>query len=209
MAAAIPYIVMAVASAAQYRSNQLQLQRQDRANAEGIRKQAANQEEANKRINKTLDKAQDSNLAGEQQSTQQQYLQQVQAAQAQANAGLTAKGLNADFDERAGGAAAQNADWGALGAKLLGTIDAGGRQRADEGKLYGDTNMDLTRIGMASAGDDFLTRLKMAAARGNTGLDLIAGIGGAVGKGMASNGYGQTTPATASAYGSYSPAYGG
>lgn len=204
------YIALALAAAAagtSYYNTTKTAHNADQVAAQGIREQSANQKKANARINKTLDEEANSSLAGSAKQAQDQYLAQAQRSMAQANAGLTERGLSSDFDERAGGAAASNADWSALGAKLLGTIDGASRQRDAEAKNFGNTGMDLSVIGSKIGSDDFLNKLRLSQVRRNAGLDLAAGLMNGAAGGVAS-GAGSAGAATAADYGTYNPAWG-
>ena len=175
-AAWVPYVVAAVTTAATAYNTKRTADDQDQAAAAGIREQGKTQREANARLNRTLDQTSASRIDDSKGVLGQQYLDQVQRAMQQANTGLTARGLSADFDQLAGGARAANADYGALTADLLATMDAAKLQRVAEGNAFGDTGMDLDRLSGNVRGTQHLTGLRMNGIRRNPYIDIVAGL---------------------------------
>lgn len=176
----------AAASAAQYANTRNVQKRQDNIAADGIRKQAANQREANARLNQTLDTIKGSRPDGARESAQVTYLDQVRRNLARANAGLATQGVSEQYDEMATEAQGDTQGYAARVADLMSRIDAGALQRQQEGNAVGNMRMDFSRIGGNARGDDFLTRLMMGGVRRNAGLDLAAGLLSA-GAGAAAN----------------------
>lgn len=187
---AIALGLAAAASAAQAVNQRNMLKKQDAQAAEGIRGQAANQREASARINRTISDIGKSDSGKAKKTAGKQYLDQVQRSLAQANAGLTARGLSSEFDERAGGAAASNVGFGNETADLLARMDAPVLQRQAEGNAVGDTGMDLSRIGGNVQGDQFVNNMKIQGIRKNPYVDIIAGLMGGAARGMAGGGGG-------------------
>lgn len=155
----------------------------DSVAAAGIRKNGAMQEEANKRLNKTISDAKASTSDDARKTQQAQYLQTVRAQLGQANSGLAAKGLSSQFDALAGQEGAQTKDFGDTLSGLMARMDAPVLQRQKEANSYGNLGMDFTRIGSDMSGNDFLTRLKAGGVRRNPWIDL----GASAANGYASN----------------------
>lgn len=185
-AAAIGLALSAAASAAQYQNTRNVAKKQDNIAADGIRKTAAHQREANSRLNQTLGDLKGSNPDAARESTKVTYLDQVRQNLARGNAGLQARGINEQYDELAGEAQGQTQGYASRVADLMSRIDAGSLQRQAEGNTVGNMTMDFSRIGGNVQGDDFLTRLMMGGVRRNAGLDLASGLMSA-GAGAAAN----------------------
>ena len=194
-AAWVPYVVAAVTTAATTYNAKRTADKKDEAAAAGIREQGKTQREANARLNRTLDQTGASRIDEPRAALGKQYLDQVQRAMQQANTGLTARGLSADFDQLAGGARAANADYGALTADLLATMDAAKLQRVAEGNAFGDTGMDLDRLSGNVRGTQHLTGLRMNGIRRNPYIDIVAGLMQGAAGGMGGGG-GAAAPAT-------------
>lgn len=157
---ALALAAMAAAGAQTYNTVQT-AKKQDKQAAAGITAQAANQRRANAKITDTIDKVGANDASGARATAGKQYLDQVQASMGKANAGLARKHLNADFDQRAGGAAAANVDYGKQTADLMARMDAPVLQRQGEANLMGNTGMDLSALGSKIQGDAFLNNMAM------------------------------------------------
>jgi hypothetical protein len=75
-------------------------------------------------------------------------------------------------------------------AGLLSRIDAPGRQRQREGFGFGRLASDLGTIGRASAGDDFLTQLRLRGIRENPWRQAAASVLQNYGGFLADTGFG-------------------
>src|SRR5690606_13823221 len=80
-------------------------------------------------------------------------------------------------------------------ASLMARIDAPTLQRQREGRSFGRLATDLGQIARFSAGDDFLTQLRLRGIRENPWVMAGASVASGVGSGMASSGYGTGTDA--------------
>lgn len=169
-------VTVAAAAASAYNTKKT-ADHADHVAADGIRRNGAMQEEANKRLNKTISDARKSTPDDERQTQQAKYLQTVRAQLGQANSGLAAKGLSSQFDALAGQEGAQTKDFGDTLSGLMARMDAPVLQRQREANSYGNLGMDFTRIGSDMSGNDFLTRLKAAGVRRNPWIDLAASAG--------------------------------
>lgn len=177
-------VSLLAAGATAYNTNRT-AKKQDAQTAAGIRKQAENQREVNKRLNRTLEQAQQSSPEEHRRSANQKFLDVLQAKRGTANAGLSPMGVSSIFDAEAQSAAAQSQAGAEQAAGLLARIDAGTAQRAAEGMSYGNLGMDLDRYRGNIQGDEFLNRLRVAGIRRNPWIDA----GAAAASGWAS-GYG-------------------
>lgn len=173
---AIALALMAASTAATAYNAKQTGDKADNQAASGIRQQAANQAEVNSRLNKTIGDVGKSTLAPVRDATTKNYLNQVQTSLAQANAGLNQRGISQQFDEMAGGAANDAKDYGDNAAKLLGTIDAAGMQRQNEGNQFGKLGQDLSIMEGNIKGDAFLNEMKMRGIKRNPYIDLAAGL---------------------------------
>lgn len=193
---ALALAAMAAAAGSAYNTHQT-AKKADAVAAEGIRDQSERQRQVNAEVNKTIDEIGAGDAEGARKTAGKQYLDQVQRSLSQANAGLAQRGLSSEFDARAGGAAAANAQYGADTAGLLARMDAPTLQRQAEGNVMGNTGMDLSRIAGDVQGAQFVNDMKLKGVRRNPYIDLVSGLlSGAASSGMGAGGAGNTTTAT-------------
>jgi len=180
-AAALP-VALAVGSAIVGGVNTARTaKKQDAAQAEGIRRQAQEQREANARLNQTLTKFEDSDSGDIRDSLMNRFANQLRLKQAQALAGVNTAGetSNAARELISRGSNAVTSRAGDFG-DLFARIDAPSDQRALEGIERTRLNSDLSVFGRNSAAEDFLTRLRLANVRRNPLLDILSsGLSGA------------------------------
>lgn len=171
----VPIVLAAASTAATVANTRSTARKQDNIAAEGIRKQAKTQSDANARLNRTLQAAQESNPDDVQKKAQEQYMAAIRRQQGQATKGLKASGIgSADYSESAGKAANDSVDYASTIGNLMSRIDAGAAQRLNEQFSYGNLGMDLDVLNRNVGQDDFLTRLRLQGVRRNPWLDAGA-----------------------------------
>lgn len=189
--AAIP-IALAVAAAGTSAYNTAKTaKKQDRALAEGIRKQGDIQREANKRLNESLMFFEKSSAEPIQAELSDKFRNRLRLQQALALSGLEGSG---DLSDAAVMAAAKArgiaTDYGDFLEGVFSRIDAPGEQRRREGEERTDLGKDLSIHERNSRAEDYLARLQASSIRRNPWLDILAaGLSGASG-GLAAGGGG-------------------
>jgi hypothetical protein len=171
-----------------------QASKQDAALAQGMRQQGARQREANARVDQELEKLKTSNADAERKSANDQYMQQLQRTRAAAEGSVP--GVVGGSDRFASDVIAQNAAAEQTSAKiadLMSRIAAPALQRQRENTGFGRLTSDVGVIGRGSAGDDFLTQLRVRGIRANPWVTAGAGVLGGAAQGMAANGWGAGT----------------
>lgn len=161
--------------------------KKDRATAEKIRTQGRKQQEADARVNATLDKMAGSNPAGDRQAALSEYVAQVQANRGTAGA-IGAQG------GRVSGAYADAAADAALGvnaataeqAGLMATQDGATRMRQREGSEQAGLGTDIGMIRREADGLAYLDDMRINSIRRNPWLDAASAVLG----GMSSAGVG-------------------
>lgn len=184
-AAAIPYILGAVAAAGEYYNTEQTAKRQDQAQAQAIIDQGNIQKQANQRVDQTIQQMQGSNADQARQDRLTSYMQTLQEGKARTDAGLDNPmiGGQAFQQDSAKAADAANAYAGNT-ANLLSRIDAPVVQRQQEGNDYGHLATDLNLLGSKSASQNFLDQLRAASIRRNAKIDLAAHLLGTAGSAM-------------------------
>lgn len=166
--------------------------KQDKATAEGIRRQAEQQRQANSRLNQTLNTFEQSNSGDIRDSLMDRYGNQLRMKQQQALAGVNTSGATSDaarelIKRGSGETMSRAGNFGDLFAR----IDAPTDQRINEGMERTDLGSDLGVFTRNSAAEDYLTRLRLASVRRSPWLDMLSaglsgyasGAGGAAGAG--------------------------
>ena len=193
-------VILAIAGAAASQINTRRTaKKQDRATAEGIRRQSEEQRLANARLNETLQFFEESEAGDIRESLSKRYTDQLRLKQAQGLAGFDTAGDSSDaFKGRAAKRSGEVVGRADVLQDLFSTIDASGDQRLQEGFERGDLGSDLSVFGRNSAAEDFLTRLRVNSIQRSPILDMVAaGLSGAS-SGVAGGG-GFNFPATAGA----------
>ncbi len=198
-------LALAGAGASAYNTKRT-LDKKDQVAAESVRKQAANQRATSERINQTVEDTRKSRSEPARKAAADQYLAQIQKSLGQANAGLATRGLSSQFDEAAGGAQGQVADYGGNIADLFARMDAPTTQRRAEGAAFGDLGMDLGVQAGNVQGDAFLNSLKQNSIRRNPWLDLASGLASGVASAGLAPGVAGSAPAAGGWLGANAPA---
>lgn len=193
-AAAIPYIIAAVGTAATVYNSNKTARKQDNALAQGIRDKAATQRKADQKISTAVDELGGSGPGGEKQSTLASYQDALRGTEQQAAAGQTLGGLSKSYDEATNANAVKSNKYLSGITDALSTIDAAGQQRQREGFGTADLATNLRVLGREQEGQDFLSRLKAQSIRRNPWIDAFAGAaqsyGSMAGGGASGGGFG-------------------
>ncbi len=200
-AAAIPYIIAAVGAGASYVNTRNTARRQDRELANNIRAQRDRQREADKKVNELVNETGASNPDAFKKSALDQYRSVLAAGADQTNTGLAnVTGASNAYNADVAKAKTDVAGYGDETASLLSRIDAPQKQRRHEAELAGNFGSDIDRIRRFSAGDNFLSQMRMQGIRRNPLLDAFAsfassygGGGGSFGAGGGGNGTAAST----------------
>lgn len=170
---ALALAAMAAAAASAYNTNRT-AKKADSIAAQGIRKQGENQRRVNQKLQETLKQTAESNSESERKAANDSYINQVQNKMAAGTAGLAKQGVSQQFDEMAGQAKGQAADYAGTIAGLLSRIDAGAMQRQSEGNLMGDFQFNTGPDASAIQGDAFLNDMALRGVRRNPYIDFAA-----------------------------------
>lgn len=207
MAQAVPYIVMATATAAQVANSERTARKQDQQVAAGIQRQGRLQRQADERVNQQISDLEGSSSQQARAERQAQYMDTLRRNQASLEGGLTPGVGSETFRDDSARAVEGVHDFAGQSAGLMARMDAPGMQRQDESFGYGRTATDLGMIGRESRGDAFLNELRLRAIRRNPWIDAASGVAMSAAGGMAGAGS-QSMPtgatgSTAFGYGSY------
>lgn len=163
-----------------YHNTEQTKKRQDNELGLQIQQRAARQDEADKEVMKTVaDRAANSGESARS-SMLDQYMNQVRAAQGSATTGLRQVGGVSDaYRQAANDAALGISDYADDTASLMSRIDAPVRQRQGEAQQNAQLSTALSLIGNRSAGQDFLSNLRLQGIRRNPGLDAFVQVANA------------------------------
>lgn len=173
-AAAIPYVIAAVGTAASIYNTNRTARKADEAAAAGIRKQAGVQRRADSRITEELEKLGKSSGAGDQAGALEQYQQATRGTEQQARAGQAIEGLSSEYDEATRAGQEQTGKNIGNIADLLSRIDAPMLQRQREGFGTADLATALGTLGRESQGQGFLADMRVRGVRRNPYIDAFA-----------------------------------
>lgn len=196
MGAAAPYIVMAVAAAATTYNTHRTAKKKDAQAAEGIRRQSELQKEADARLGKTLDKYDQSSNEPIEASLRQRYGDAARKKYAIAMNDLT-EGSGAQSgaaEAKRETSTGQAEDYGQFFADKYAKLDAPGDQRRLEAYERLNLGEDLGVSRRYSAGEDYLTRMRVGSIQRNPWIDGGAAIANGIAGGMSagSSPYGGT-----------------
>lgn len=149
--------------------------RQDRAAAEGIRRQGDIQSEANRRITERVADIAQSTPEAERAASLEGFLDTLRSSAATTGGAEDPLGIGGQrFAERVGAGEAVTRKRGAETAGILSRIDAPLRQRTREQGRIGGTALELGELGQRSSAEDFLTQLRVASKRPNPIIEALA-----------------------------------
>lgn len=173
-AAYVPAILaLTSAGLGAYNSNQT-AKKQDRAAADSIRNQRRLQDEANARVNKTLQDVKASSPEEERKSADAIYREQILKAQELARANMEERGLSSDYDQAAASANTQAQGYAEKLAGLMARMDGAVNQRVNEGFAFGNLTNDLGGIKRQSEGQQWIDQLKASQIRRNPWIDAAS-----------------------------------
>lgn len=191
----VPYVVAALAAGGSAANAEHTARKQDQAASAGIRAQSVKQRQADQRVSEELDTVENSNAETARATSQEQFMDQLRRTRAQADGSIPA--IAGASDRYAQDVTANSAGSDAQASRiadLMSRINAPSLQRQQESQGFGRLATDIGQIGRASAGEDFLTQLRVRSIRNNPWVDALASTGSAYAGGMAGNG-GTTTAA--------------
>lgn len=175
-------IISAVSGAASAKQSHDVESRRDKEAARGIRLQSENEQQANARINEQIAEIEADTGAQERASALADFQGALRTSRGATEGSLEpVSGASERFAERVGAGKTALAAEGGEKAQRLSIIDGILRQRLNESAAFGRTASDINAIRGNVAGDDFLTRLRVASQRPNAGasafLDILGGVG--------------------------------
>jgi len=163
-----------------YHNTEQTKKRQDNELGLQIQQRAARQDEADKEVMKTVAERAANSGDSARSSMLDQYMNQVRAAQGSATTGLRQVGGVSDaYRQAANDAALGISDYAGDTASLMSRIDAPVRQRQGEAQQNAQLSTALSLIGNRSAGQDFLSNLRLQGIRRNPGLDAFVQVANA------------------------------
>lgn len=171
-------VALATMAAGAYQQDQV-ADRQDEQAALAIQRQSMLQRKADAKVNERVQELEGSTAADERAKALGEYMNQLRQGRAKIESGLTPTIGGAAFREDAANDAADVQQYAADTAGLMSRIDAAGMQRQGEAFGYGNLATDIGLIGRESAGEDFMSRLRMGAIRRNPWIDAAVAAGGA------------------------------
>lgn len=184
----IPLLTAAVGTGATVYSQQAAQAKQDREAAAGIMRQRALSDQAQTKVAKNIQDLNASNPDQDIQTRQSTYMDALRRSQGASKALPNVGGASSRFAEDVGAAQTENATNAGVQANLQARIDAPGIQRQREAVNSANTVSDLSLLGGQSAGQDYLTRLRMSAIKPNPWISGAGQLAQGVGSGLAVNG---------------------
>lgn len=185
---ALPMILTAAGTAAQYSSNNQLAQQREQEAAQGIIRQAQLSREADQRVSQATQEVASSNADAEQAAKRATYMDALRKSlDTRAGAVPTTGNVSSRFAEDANSAKVQTEAEAAQNADLTAAIEAPMYQRMNEGVAMNNANVDLSLLKGRSAGQDYLTRLRTMLAKGNGWLGAAGGLAAGAGGAMAGN----------------------
>ena len=171
-------VALATLAAGAYQQDQV-ADRQDEQTALAIQRQSMLERKADAKVNQQVQQLEGSTAEDERKQALGEYMDQLRQGRGQIEAGLTPTIGGSAFREDAANDAADVQKYAADTAGLMARIDAAGRQRQGEAFGYGNLATDSGLIGRQSAGEDFMSRLRMNSIRRNPWIDAAVAAGGA------------------------------
>lgn len=153
--------------------------RQDDQAAAAIRTQSMLQRKADAKVNEQVQNLESSTAEDERAQRMDSYMDTMRANRGKLQAGLTPTFGSEAFRQDAANDVADVQQYAADTAGLMSRIDAAGMQRQGEAFGYGKLATDIGLIGRQSAGEDFMSRLRMSTIRRNPWIDAAVQAGGA------------------------------
>jgi hypothetical protein len=158
---------------------------QSRQAAEDVRRNQALNREAGARVSRQVEEFKRSTPQAEEATANAGFMDALRKAQIKGDGGIAAPAAaSSRFADEAGIAQTQGQAENKRTASQFARIDAPMYQRQREGRGVTDTGVDLSLLENRGAGQDFLSRLRMAMIQPDAGLaaggQLLSGFGGAM-----------------------------
>lgn len=185
---ALPLLASAGGQVIQQKAQNGLLEQQRAEAAANAFKQAQMNREADTRVAQTVQKIAQSNPEAETQAKRVSYLDALRKSSG-ARAGVQGSpgAVSAAYAQDSADAAAKTEAEAVQDASLQADVEAPMAQRMREGVDLNNTNVDLSLLKNRAAGQDYLSRLRMAMKRPNGGLQAVGGLLSGAGSAMASN----------------------
>lgn len=189
-----PYVVAALAAGGSAANAEHTARKQDQAASQGILAQSEKQRAADQRVSEELASVENSNAETARATSQEQFMDQLRRTRAQADGSIPSVAGASDryATDVADKSASSNAQASRI-ADLMSRINAPALQRQQEAQGFGRLATDINQIGRASAGEDFLTQLRVNSIRKNPWVDALTSTAGGYAGGMASSSGGVDT----------------
>lgn len=187
--ALIPLVASAGGAAIQHKAASDLNNDQQRAAAEGILRQAALSREADTRVAQTTQQIAASNSNTERDAKRATYTDALRKSLgSRAGAMPTSGAVSGRFAEDTDKAQADTEAEAVQNAGVTAAIEAPAYQRMNEGVALDNTAVDLSQLKSRSAGQDYLTRLRVAMQKPNQWLQAGGQLLSGAGAGLAAGG---------------------
>lgn len=185
-AAWVPLVIGAISAGASAYNTRQVAKDQDNAAAIGIQNQAKKQREADDRVSAEVEAMNQSSPEASRKQATDAFMTQLRRTRGQAVAGGPA-GASDRYTADLASAEGDVNQFGTTTADTLARINAPALQRQGEAQGFARLSSDLSQIGRAAGGEQFLNELRLRSIRRNPWIDAGASIGGGVAGGMASS----------------------
>ena len=187
----VPAVMSVVAAGAQYADTRQQRKKADAIALDSLRQTSQRQKKADSVTQELLNQFSASDAEGEKRSTLQGFMQQLQRAQPDSQAGLQSRGGESEtFRRDAADAALGVQKQGERYAGLASRLDAPALQRERERNTLFDRGMDIGLVGREQEGADRHTRLLLSNVRSNPWLQAMSTAASAYGSAYGAGGAG-------------------
>ena len=195
----VPAVMSVVAAGAQYVDTRNQAKKADRQTAQALLRAGERQKRADAEVQKYLADLATSTPDAEKRGSLQNYMAQLQQAEAGSQAGLSGRGgTSGAFQRDAASAALGIREAGSREADIAARLDAPVLQRQRERRGLTDAAIGVDLIGREQRGDDAVTNLQLRGIRSNPWLQALeaaaSGAAAGYGGGGAAAGGGGTSP---------------
>jgi ATPase subunit of ABC transporter with duplicated ATPase domains len=174
----VPLAIAAASAGVQYYNTRQTAKKQDNTLAAQLRADADKQKQADAQTQQLIAKTRSSTDADEKAGSLAKFTQAIQANQANATRPLQTQGAVSDAYKKAGSDAALGIASKAGGlADLVSSIDAPTQQRQNDVRDLDDFKTNIGMIRRDSAGDDFLSQMRLRGIKRNPWLDAASQVG--------------------------------
>jgi hypothetical protein len=187
--AALPLLLSAGGTALQYSAQNDARRRQDRETAAGIMRQAEMSRQASQKVSENVQELSQSNPEGDIQSQRAAYVEALRRSQPTRDSATPAAGNVSDrFSDSVGVARTEGEAEARDTADTMARVEAPTYQRLRENQGAADVASQLGLIQGRSAGQDYLTRLRVALTQPNQGQMAAGSVLSGFGNAAAANG---------------------